>query len=379
MSSGRKRRHWIFPLALLGGGLAVGLLLFAFYPRREPPDEKQQRAMRELLEQTYPAFVIALHKPEAGALAAAEATVRKQASAFGPETRGAFERLLAAHRAARDRGSDEWIEAINLLNATLYRAGYPFYVDGELSSGQGTTLAILFSFTIEKTVDFATPRGVVRGLYLRRLDRLNWDYGLLAYAQFERDEISVLLDRVEHILRDQVLPALAEEAGRPIWTEEQLPMSEETRVLAAETAAAVQGELGSDSFERIRDRFAFSLARHEVQHVIDNREAGRPLERSQAETSAYMADLARPDGLGTLTLGLLIGYALGESTGTHAEQNAAQVILRELAKELSIQESEPTRLYLQVMKRPVAERERAARAAWERLFKKPLPAITSSP
>lgn len=180
---------------------------------------------------------------------------------------------------------------------------------------------------------------------------------------------------------------------------------------------AIETELAGDeaarAFATARDLLLASVERHELQHRLDQwhtEVSGRamplppalqafvgPLRdpegnprptawRSQAELSAYLAELARdPHTLGT-NLGVLAQFLIVPEHRASAECYAAVVIFEELARTLGIEglplvmageidHARVTRVYLALTDVPPARLRHAARALWEAWFGRPLPEL----
>lgn len=176
------------------------------------------------------------------------------------------------------------------------------------------------------------------------------------------------------------------------------------------------------TFEALRDRFAEDVARHEVQHRFDGQrtadcEVDRPCEslvipeavrrrvgpepgvkaalgglpaRVRSETSAYLAEMARPHGMPKMTLLGLLPTVLDRRAWGDVYCNTTLVLLDVLAEELHLGGGEDTPLVVRgavqrgavsslvvlLFAKSDAELADAASKAWARLFGAPLPAVT---
>ncbi len=195
-------------------------------------------AVHEALSEILPDWVIALDQLSAAArdkdTAAydrAEADLRNARAALltsGVRTslgRGAVEALervldaaveaasLADETAAK-RAADELFEAVGALNDALAAAGHGYFVDGDVLVGTNSRrLVLLYSFRVVHVRLFAAGGRTFRALQLRRIDRLNWTHRLLGFTSPHLREALVLLDQVDELLVNYVLPAMAPDAS----------------------------------------------------------------------------------------------------------------------------------------------------------------------
>jgi hypothetical protein len=163
------------------------------------------------------------------------------------------------------------------------------------------------------------------------------------------------------------------------------------------------------AFERLRDRFAFSTERHEVQHrldyarglvpvpthIADRLGVQNPLDvpaasyagRCRDETSAYLAQMADPGDSPVLSLVLLARFLFDEAHWGSPYACAAQMVYELVGAELGVERAdvpfvrrgevvrpELAKRFVAIFARPPAELRDAARAAWERAYGEPLPA-----
>jgi hypothetical protein len=161
-----------------------------------------------------------------------------------------------------------------------------------------------------------------------------------------------------------------------------------------------------NAFLRLRDRYAGSVERHEVQHRIDgtlglvpvpaplaktlgmdnplDAPEGSLAARSREELSAYLAQLAEGEGSAALDLVLLSRFLFAPHGAPLAYAYAALLTLTEISRELGIpfdapitsrgtvvRENAATRL-LAVLDRPPSEIRAAAGKTWERLYERKL-------
>jgi len=254
-----------------------------------------------------------------------------------------------------------------------------------------------------------------RVLSLRRLDKLNLDVALLGRQGDELGDPVVLLDQVDNLAVDRVLPVLDGETyrlGDPNWRRG----SQSGRLLAAYAAAAIERELrvvfgptANDSAARtkIAKRLvAATVRRHEARHAIDYDRA-RPLRypkpllamlgtrdgstlRTELELAAYVSQIANDPATPQLSLWNVAGHAFNTRWGS-AESYVAVVILEGLARQLGNVPQHPLvkagrldRESLANLARPLAQESSenlraAARLLWTELYGEPLLPIVDVP
>jgi hypothetical protein len=179
---------------------------------------------------------------------------------------------------------------------------------------------------------------------------------------------------------------------------------------------AIHEELLSRSnlalFERLRDRFARSTERHEVQHRVDYARGLVPVPariverlglesaldpapgsyaaRCRDETSAYLAQMAEPTDSPTLTLMLLSHFLFDKDEWGTAYSCASLTIFELLSTALalpdadaplvrygSVQREALTRRFLAMTDHSTADLRDAARRAWEGAYASPLAHVTT--
>ncbi|AKF09438.1 hypothetical protein [Sandaracinus amylolyticus] len=186
-------------------------------------------------------------------------------------------------------------------------------------------------------------------------------------------------------------------------------VAHERRELEA-LVGALEDERHQRTYRAIEARFLASIERHEVQHRLDflmgtlgtlppRLEAMvGPLrmgdvvnllaERSNAELSAYLSELARDATLVRASLALLLRHVFDRRLWGTAECHAALVILEGLADRLAIprgtlvvarriDRAEAARIHAAITARSDDDVQREARALWEELYQRPLPALRS--
>ena len=181
---------------------------------------------------------------------------------------------------------------------------------------------------------------------------------------------------------------------------------------------ALESKRSLETFEALRDRFAQDVARHELQHRFDGQltkgcvlgapceallvpgavrarvgpaegfvELGTLTARVTDETSAYLAALARPDGMPKMTLLGLLPTVLDRDAWGDAYCNTTLVLLDVLSAELgfaddgmplvvrgNVQRAAVSSLVALLFAKSDAELRRASAGAWARLFGRELPA-----
>ncbi len=165
-------------------------------------------------------------------------------------------------------------------------------------------------------------------------------------------------------------------------------------------------------FEKLRDRFARSTERHEVQHRIDygrglvpvptriaerlglentlDPAPGSYAARCRDETSAYLAQMAEPTDSPTLTLMLLSHFLFDKGEWGTAYSCASLAIFELVSTALALPEADVplvrygnvqrealTRRFIAMTDHPSAELRDAARRAWEEAYASPLAHVTT--
>lgn len=286
--------------------------------------------------------------------------------------------------------------------------GLGFYISSDVMIRGGTARAVIFSYRVED-VRFVRAGGVARRvLSLRRLDRLNLDLALLGRQGDELGDPVVLLDQVDGLVIDRVLPVLEGETyrlGDSTWRQG----SRSGRMLAAHAAAGIERELRaalgayiSDEDARVhlsKQLVAATVRRHEARHAIDNARA-RPLRyparllqllgarsgstlRTELELAAYLSQIANDPATPQLSLWNLAGHAFNTRWGS-AESYVAFVVLEGLARQLGHLPARPLAIAgrldregLANLARPLASQSSdklrmAARQLWQELYGEPL-------
>ena len=191
-------------------------------------------AVHEALSETLPDWVIALDRmssasreKDTAAYDRAETDLRNaRATLLAPDIRSALggdtaQRLdvvldRAVHAASiadedlAKRAADEFLESVGALNDSLAASGHGFFIDGDVLVGtKSRRIVLLYSFRVAHVRVFRSGTGSFRALQLRRIDRLNWTHRLLGFTSPHLREALVLLDQVDELLVNYVLPAMA--------------------------------------------------------------------------------------------------------------------------------------------------------------------------
>ena len=151
--------------------------------------------------------------------------------------RDVLDRAKDAAGAAREddakTAASEFLEAVGAFNDALAASGFGFYVDGDVISGPNSRrLVLLYMFRVVHVRLFESDTRRVRALQLRRLDKLNWTHRLLGFTSPHLREALVLLDQVDELLVNYVLPALSPGADVELFDEASMerPATWQTRV-----------------------------------------------------------------------------------------------------------------------------------------------------
>jgi len=365
----------------LGVGVSAGALALVLSIAREPDIPKE--TLLELFEVVVPEFVVSLNAAAHGEPRARKRHARAEerstalSSRLPEELRRTVSATLSAARHAATAKSSA-AAAMNLeqtiasLNAALAKDDHAYYVDGEIMETEDRRTVVIFTFRVAAKDAYETPDGIVSVLHLERLDGMNWRFSMSGFAAEGRPEVVVLRSQVNSVLEEELFPILRQGEARASFGSAP-GASQPHRRLAEVAARAMRDELSRQSDDSIRSHFASSVARHEVQHVIDREklEKTRPdglSPRAWAEASAYLAEMARDQYSSALNLSLLVGYAL--STEKKAENIAARHALTALLP--TPEALHGARAYENLFALPIGERRARAEAAWVRLFERPL-------
>jgi hypothetical protein len=254
-------------------------------------------------------------------------------------------------------------------------------------------------------------------LSLRRLDKLNLELALLGRQGDELGDPVVMLNQVDDLVTDRVLPVLDGETyrlGDPTWRRG----TESGRKLASAAADGVARELAvalhtTGLAENREARIALvrrivtaSVRRHEARHAIDYARS-HPLRyperldylagprdgstaRAELELAAYLSQIANEPLLPQFALWNVAGHAFNVHWGS-AESYVAVVILEGLARQLGHTPARPVviaahldRDALADLARPLAYESSeniraAARLLWIELYGEPLLPIVDVP
>lgn len=434
------------PLAaiLLGSGLAIAVILFALLAitvstpshrsRRSIPavagayvhggTPAQDPALAAFLEHELTQLVIETDADRRGSREGAPRAKRVAELRDAAVIRAHGPGLTKAWRALVD-SLDRWTEisihaarfhdAIRELGARAQDVseqfaalGLGYYVSSDVLIREGTARAVIFSYRVEDVAFVRAGGDARRVLSLRRLDKLNLDLALLGRQGDELGDPVILLDQVDNLAVDRVMPVLDGETyrlGDPAWRRG----SQSGRLLAAYAAAGIERELravfgtaAQDATARTqmaKRLVAATVRRHEARHAIDY-DRTRPLRypkplqallgsrdgstlRTELELAAYVSQIANDPATPQLSLWNVAGHAFNTRWGS-AESYVAVVILEGLARQLGNTPQHPVvragrldREALANLARPLAEQSSenlraAARMLWTELYGEPL-------
>lgn len=161
------------------------------------------------------------------------------------------------------------------------------------------------------------------------------------------------------------------------------------------------------AFQRLRDRYADSVQRHEVQHRLDYQrglmpypevlqkllptdtplglEAGTLHARARDELSAYLAEMSRSPDSPMLTFVLLASHLFNKAALGGAYSYAALAALDAISSELGIdfwehvrtriERKDVAKVFLKVVERPPEEVRSAAQRAYEKAYEQRVPDV----
>ncbi len=433
-----------FAAILLGSGVAIAVLLFtllaisvrrpvrhsrpdvplvagAFFSGGRPADDPELAAF---LETELTELVIETDAERRGSHEGAPRAKHLKEMRDAPVIRGYGPGLTRAWRRLLD-SLDRWAEisvhAVKFREAVrdlgrraqdvsdqLAALGLGFYISGDVMVSAGTARAVVFSYRVEHVAFVRAGGDARRVLSLRRLDKLNLDLALLGRQGDELGDPVVLLDQVDHLTSDRVLPVLEGETyrlGDPGWRRG----SQSGRLLAAYAAAGIERELRTALGDAItipaerarlaRRLVAASVRRHEARHAIDQDRArslryparlealvgprdGSTL-RTELELAAYVSQIANDPAIPQFALWNIAGHAFNTRWGS-SESYVAVMILEGLARQLGSVPAGPLvrngrldREALANLARPLAEQtsdnlRAAARMLWTELYGEPV-------
>jgi hypothetical protein len=286
--------------------------------------------------------------------------------------------------------------------------GLGYYISADVILRGSIARAVIFSYQVEDVAFVRAGGDARRVLSLRRLDRLNLRLALLGRQGDELGDPVVLLDQIDNLVVDRVLPVLQGETyrlGDPNWR----IGSPSGRLLAANAAMGIERELRAalgpavDDPER-RVKLAQQLVtstvrRHEARHGIDT-ERSRPLRyparfealvgargagtiRAELELAAYLSQIANDPVTPQFSLWNIAGHAFNTRWGS-AESYVAVAILEGLMRQLGKVPPRPLvrgghldREALAMLALPLASQHsetlrQAARALWIEFYGEPL-------
>ncbi len=291
----------------------------------------------------------------------------------------------------------------------LAAIGLGYYISADVILRGSTARAVIFSYQVEDVAFVRAGGEPRRVLSLRRLDRLNLALALLGRQGDELGDPVVLLDQVDHLVIDRVLPVLEGETyrlGDPSWR----TGSRAGRMLATHAATGIERELRAALGDAVHDRerrlaFAKQLVtatvrRHEARHGIDTTRTralrypprlesllgarGAATLRAELELAAYLSQIANDPMTPQLSLWNIAGHAFNTRWGS-AESYVAVVIVEGLARQLGKHSPQPLvmrggqldREGLATLALPLASQQsetlrQAARALWIELYGEPL-------
>jgi hypothetical protein len=133
----------------------------------------------------------------------------------------AHDAAAAATEQDARRESERFLDAIGAFNDALAASGHGFFLDGDVIVGRNSRrIVLMYSFRVVHVSLFDAGPRRIRALQLRRLDHLNWSHSLLGFTSPHLREALVLLDQVDELLVNYVLPALAPDADVELFDDD---------------------------------------------------------------------------------------------------------------------------------------------------------------
>lgn len=132
---------------------------------------------------------------------------------------------VPAERAGGGGGEDEdpeteaFLLAVGRLDDALAADGLGVWVDGDVLVSDARVLVVVYAFAVDEIRRFRAAGGAADGievaaLRLRRLDTMNVRHALIGFTRPNLREAVVLLDQLDGLVTQRVLPVLAE--GAPL-------------------------------------------------------------------------------------------------------------------------------------------------------------------
>lgn len=288
--------------------------------------------------------------------------------------------------------------------------GLGVYLQADVMVDRGIPHAAIFVFAVEEVVYVRAGGEPRRVLGLRRLDELNLRHTLLGRQGDELGDPVVLLDQIDDLVRERVLPTLdgrAYPVGDAAWRSTIYGRGVAYRAGEAvrrELWAALGPELVADrarARRQVARIIAASVRRHEARHGIDaDRETplrypdalaryvpddGKLLSRrARAELAGYLSQIGNEPAVPQFALWNLASLALNRTHWHSAESYVGVVIIEGLARQLGMASGKPVivndqfdRQRLAALAEPLAAQSSeklraAARQLWIELYGEPM-------
>ena len=288
--------------------------------------------------------------------------------------------------------------------------GLGVYLQADVMVDRGIPHAAIFVFAVEEVAFVRAGGEPRRVLGLRRLDELDLRHALLGRQGDELGDPVVLLDQVDELVRDRVLPVLdghAYPVGDAAWRSTIYGRGVAYRAGEAvrrELVAVLGAELASDhanAAPEVARIIAASVRRHEARHGIDlDRDTplrypaalaayvpddGSPhAQRARAELAGYLSQIGNEPVTPQFALWNLASLTLNRTRWYSAEFYAGVVIIEGLARKLGITVRAPAivhgqfdRQRLVSLAEPLAAQSSeklraAARQLWIELYGEPM-------
>ncbi len=182
-------------------------------------------------------------------LPGARAAAMRTAAGLGGAT-GRFDELLTAARDAAAAAPWAMDDAATKLYAAVAAVddeapAYGVYFDGDVIGGRSGHQVMVWTYAVEHVARYAAGATEIRAIRVRRLDSLNGVPDLAGLTRPHLREAIVLLDELERLTTNGLLPALADGAPLPMVEQAAGGRFAERPAVEARAGEIVRAELGA--------------------------------------------------------------------------------------------------------------------------------------